>query len=245
MTVERSAEFYDVISDPARRLAHEGPFLLWLLSEAPGDRVLDVATATGAHAAFLAENGAVVTARDIDEDALIYAERHRGRAGLTFETGDMREARGGPFDLVVCMGNSLSMLPACEDVERTLAAISAQLAPGGAAFVHVVNYAALEAKGPRQKVARRGLADGEVVIVKDMVPAGPGAPVLVSFAFFRRRGDEWETSGGQSTLLNLGREYLEYAAGKAGLRVVGEYGDYDRSAWDAAGSPDLLLVMRR
>lgn len=241
----RGAQFYDVISDPHKRLAHEGQFLLDLMSLAPGRRVLDTAAATGVHAEFLARGGAQVTARDVDRDALEYARAHRANPSVMYEQGDMREAAGGPFDLVICMGNSLSMLPAREDVARALRAMAAQAAPRGVAFVHVINYAGIEEGAPRQKVARKALADGEIVVVKDMVPTGRGGPVLVSFSYFLKTGDSWQAWGEQATLQNLSRECLEYAAGEAGFAIEGEYGDYDCSPYDAATSPDLLVVLRK
>ena len=157
----------------------------------------------------------------------------------------MRNAVGGPFDLVVVMGNSLSMLPTREDVKKTLRAFFAELAPGGAAFVHVVNYRGIEEGLPKHKVARKALSDGEVVVVKNMIPTGKGAPVLVAFGYFLRRGEAWEAWGSESTLQNIGREFLEEAAREAGFEVEGEYGDYDRSPYDETRSPDLLLVLRK
>ena len=77
MSEKRDSGGYDVISDPSKRLAHEGGLLLQLLSRAPGNRVLDTACATGAHAHFFAENGAVVTARDINEESIQYARENR------------------------------------------------------------------------------------------------------------------------------------------------------------------------
>lgn len=237
-------EYYDIISDPAVRLAHEGEFLLRLLREAPGPRVLDAACGTGVHAEFLAKNGAVVTARDIDHGMLEYARAKRPHENVMYEKGDMRQAAGGPFDLVIIIGNSLSMLPSFDDVRRTVAAVDVSLRPGGIALLHVINYARFRQAGAQQKVARRAVPGGEAVVVKDMVPA-EGAGALVSFSYFARSGEGWRSSGHQSVLLELAPAIIEEAAAACGLAVEGRFGDYDRSPFNVRRSPDLLLLLHK
>jgi SAM-dependent methyltransferase len=244
MNGKERAAYYDVISDPAKRLAHEGHFLTRLLETAPGKRVLDMACGTGVQAEYLARQGATVTARDIDREMLDEARAKRAHERVTYEEGDMREAAGGPFDLAIVMGNSLSLLESADDAGRTFAAMGSMLAKRGVGFAHVVNYEALARGGPRQKVASRKTADGEIVIVKDMVPA-KGAGALVAFSYFERRNGDWECWGNQSVLLDLRLGELTRAAEAAGLKVEGIYGDYDRSAFEEAKSPDLLLVLRK
>lgn len=239
-----TAGYYDIISDPEKRLAHEGEFLLWLLERAPGKRVLDMACGTGVQAEFLARHGATALARDIDPAMLAVARAKRPHTGVTYEAGDMRRAPAGKFDLVIIMGNSISLLATHYDIGLTLEAVDAALAPGGIAFVHVVNYAALEFSEPKQKVATRKEGDIETTIVKDMVPTGVDEPVLVAFSYFEKSGPAWRTAGAQAVLLNSKREFLERRAGLAGLTPEGAFGDYDRSPFDPASSPDLLLVFR-
>lgn len=236
---------YDIISNPGKRLAHEGDFLLWLLELAPGRRVLDMAAATGVHAEFLASHGAEITARDIDEEAIMYARANRAADRIVYEVHDLLEPAGGPFDLVILMGNTLSLLDCEEDVPRAFEAAHRQLSPGGVFFVHVVNYAALEAGGPRHKVARDESQGVVRVIVKNMVPLGGGGPALVSFSRFQRTGGVWETGASQSVLLNLRRSFLEEAAAGAPFEIHGVYGDYDRSPLEEASSPELLFVLRK
>lgn len=236
---------YDVISDPGKRLAHEGAFLRWLLELAPGKRVLDMASATGVHALFMAENGAEVTARDINEGSIDFARANRPHPNLTYEIHDLREPRGGPFDLVVVMGNTLSLLETTNDVSRALQAVRSMLSDNGFVFAHVVNYARLAAEGPRHKVAR-GEAGGRLrIVVKNMIPApegGAGAGALVSFSNFEFADGVWQAWGSQAVLLNLTRDSLVKAFAGAGLEVRHVFGDYDRSEYSPRESPDVLIV---
>jgi SAM-dependent methyltransferase len=244
MNAKDKARYYDIISDPGKRLAHEGQFLLWLLERAPGGRVVDTACGTGVQAEFLARHGAVVTARDIDRDMIEYACERRPHRGVTYEVADMTKASGGPFDLAICMGNSLSMLPSGDAVATAVGLMGGTLAPGGVAFLHVLNYAAVTSRPPAQKVARQRSDSGEIVVVKDMVPA-EGAGLLVSFSYFERRGSVWHTAGEQAALLDLKRDWLVAAGEKAGLSLEGEFGDYDSRPFEAESSVDLLLVFRK
>ena len=245
MAPDDHAKHYDIISDPEKRLAHEGQFLLWLLAKAPGRRVLDMACGTGVQAEFLAEHGATVTARDVDGAMIAFARGKRPHPNVTYEVADMREGAGGPFDLAIVMGNSISLLPEYDDVVKTLARMKEALVPAGVGFVHVINYSGVEAARPRQKVARKPTAGGEIMIVKDMIPWGKGGPMLVSFSYFERAGTSWATSGTQSVLLDLRRPLLEHAAKQAGLEIAAEYGDYDASPFDEELSPDLLILLAK
>lgn len=236
---------YDIISDPGKRLAHEGAFLRWLLERAPGKRVLDMACATGVHALFMAENGAEVTARDIKEDSIDFARANRAHPNLTYEIHDLREPRGGPFDLVVVMGNTLSLLETTEDVSRALQAVGGMLSDNGLIFAQVVNYTKLAEEGPRHKVARsEGEGGGKVrIVVKNMIPAtGGGAGAFVSFSNFELQDGVWQAWGSQAVLLKVTRDSLVEAFAGAGLAVKHVFGDYDRSEYSPHESPDVIVV---
>lgn len=105
------------------RVAEE---LLDLAAVGAGDRVLDVATGTGAVAAAAAARGATVTGVDISEEMLVLA-RERVPDGR-FQVADAEElALGEEFDAVVA-GFLLNHLP---HPERAADAWATALAPGG------------------------------------------------------------------------------------------------------------------
>ena len=116
-----------------------------------GKSVLDVGCGGGILAETLAAEGAVVTGIDPSEKSLAAARQHARRSGLSIEyrlgTAEDLSAAGleGAFDLVF----AVDVLEHVDDLERTIAAIAAVLAPGGgfgflthsrtiAAFLHVV-----------------------------------------------------------------------------------------------------------
>ena len=106
------AEYYEVLSDSEARLRREGPFLAECLERAPGRRVLDVACGTGLHAEFFANLGAEVAALDLSAEMIAHARERRPHPAIHYAAGDMREPPTGPWDLAVCLGNSLSLLEA-------------------------------------------------------------------------------------------------------------------------------------
>jgi len=98
-----------------------------------GKRVLDVGCGGGILAEALAAEGAVVTGIDPSEQSLGAARDHARRAGPTIDyrhgTAEELVAAGldGTFDLVF----AVDVLEHVDDLDRTLAAVAAVLAPGG------------------------------------------------------------------------------------------------------------------
>lgn len=98
-----------------------------------GKRALDVGCGGGILAEALAREGAIVTGIDPSERSLAVAREHAAHAGLaiTYEgaTAESLASRGftAAFDLVF----AVDVLEHVDDLDRTLAAIAAVLAPGG------------------------------------------------------------------------------------------------------------------
>jgi 2-polyprenyl-3-methyl-5-hydroxy-6-metoxy-1,4-benzoquinol methylase len=238
-----SAEFYEVLSDSAARLDREGSFLRKCLERAPGDRVADLACGTGLHALFMAEAGAEVTAMDLSEEMVAHAAARRPHPAITYRRGDMTEVSGGPWDLALCLGNSLSLLPDMKAVEATFRAVFDSLSPGGIFALQVLNYRSTAAQEPRHRVERRKREDTEVVVVKNLVPHEERT--LLSLTFFAFTGRECATVSDAAVLLNLTEAELAAAAVGAGLEVADTYGAFDRSPFDAEKSTDLICVLRK
>lgn len=139
---DRGAVYYEAFANAAQRLQREGPFLLEYLRHAPGNRVLDMACGTGPHALFFAEHGAAVTAVDFSESMLAYARQHRAHANITYKQGDIRAITGGPYDLVLCLGNSLCLLTTKDELNAAFGGVFKALCPGGIFITQTLNYRA-------------------------------------------------------------------------------------------------------
>ena len=103
--------------------------LVEALAPQPGERLLDVATGTGAVALLAARAGAVVTGLDLAPDLVERAREKAAAAGLevTFEAGDAEALpyADGSFD-VVCSAIGTQFAPDHEAIARELARVCRQ-----------------------------------------------------------------------------------------------------------------------
>lgn len=238
-----SAELYEVLSDTDGRLEREGPLLGECLHKAPGTRVLDLACGTGLHALFFAELGADVTALDVSADMIAHAKRHRPHARIQYDVGDMRELHGGPWDLALCLGNSLSLMPSVAEVSRVVERVAEALSPHGVFLVQILNYAARPAQRPRHRVERKPVGDRDIVAVKSLVPYE--RRTLLTLTFFALRDEEWESVSETAVLTHFGLDNVAASAERAGLLVEGAYGAFDKRPFAPANSPDLVCILRK
>ena len=237
------AAYYEVLSDNAARLEREGPFLAECLERAPGKRVLDIACGTGLHAAYLAGLGASVTAADASPDMIAHARAGHPHAAIRYEVRNMIETCGGPYDVALCIGNSLCLLPAMADVDRAFASVSSALAPGGQFIVQVLNYASAANQKPRHRMDTKPRDGLDIVALKSLVPRGEHT--LLTLAFFALGGGPARSASETAVLLNLSCEQLAAAAHRAGLRTRAVYGSYGKAAYEPASSSDLVCVFEK
>lgn len=236
-----AADYYDVLADAAGRIDRERRLLTDCFGRAPGRRVVDLACGTGLHALFFAELGGQVTALDVSAEMIARAEKGRPHASVNYRVSDMREVKGGPWDLAVCLGNSLSLLGGMGEVEEVFRRVSDCLAPGGIWLVQILNYSGGVCRQPRHRIERKAVgAGGEVVAVKSLVPHGDRT--LLSLAFFSIESGSVTSVAESAVLLHLDRQQLEEAARGSGFRVEAIYGGFDGADYDAGVSPDLIGV---
>ncbi len=236
------AAAYDILSDPAKRIDREGDFLRELAGRG---RVLDLACATGVHAECLARAGATVTACDLSPAMIQVAQAKRTHARVRYLVRDMRAPPPGPFDLLLCIGNSLNMLPDPADVDRTLRAARSMLAPQGRLLLHVINPDAAVHRSPKLTHKEGSVAAHTVRVVKSMVPTPTGRLVTVS-TFFRPVGGDapsgWECKASGQVLLDLTRADLEKTLAQAGFTRLAWYGGLDGCTFAGKESADLVVV---
>jgi len=238
-----SAELYEVLADTDGRLEREGPLLRECLHKVPGRRVVDLACGTGLHALFFAQLGADVTALDVSADMIAHAERHRPHARIQYDVGDMRKLHGGPWDLAVCLGNSLSLMPSAAERAQVLKRVAQSLSSGGVFLVQILNYSARSALRPRHRIERKPMGDRDVVAVKNLVPCEKRT--LLTLTFFALRDEQWESLSETAVLTHFGIEDLAAPAERVGLLAEGAYGGYDKRPFSPTESPDLVCVLRK
>lgn len=238
-----SAKYYEVFSDNEARLNREGPFLLEVLHQSPGLRVVDMACGTGLHAEFFAQNGASVDAFDISDEMIEYARMNHSRPSINYSAGDMRKLSGGPWNLAVCLGNSISVLLTHEDLRMTFKSVFSSLGPNGVFVTQILNYQAVAHQKPRHRIERKKVGDTDVIAVKNLVPHGDRT--FLSLSFFALSGDEHESIAETAVLKNWTREELVSIAEDTGFGMEAVYGGYDRSDFNSEESNDVICVFRK
>lgn len=149
---------WDELIDWERRAAAEGSFFIDALKEHGARTVLDVATGTGFHSIRLKRAGFDVTSADGSERMLERAVANGRRFGqrLSPVQADWRwlgRHVDGPFDALICLGNSFTHLFDEADRRQVLAEYHSLLKPGGLLILDQRNYDALldHAAQPRHR----------------------------------------------------------------------------------------------
>jgi SAM-dependent methyltransferase len=246
------AEIYEAMIDWPKRLANEQPLFRWVFERTGARRVLDAACGTGHHAAMFHSWGLEVEAADISA-AMI--DRCRARWGQSdslrwivraFDQPIAFGQSSRPFDVVVCIGQSLALSPDRAAVARALSAMLAAARPdGGALLVHVLNLWKLP-DGPCvwQKCRRVQLPGaGENLIIKGVHRCGDRGYVNVLTT--RLDADPPSLRSESVPFLGLQAEELQQLARDGGAASVEFFGDYQRSAYDRAISSDLIMLATR
>jgi SAM-dependent methyltransferase len=237
-----------LIAWPAR-ITREAPFLREVLASAPSRRLLDLGCGTGEHARFLQEEGFEVTGVDASEAQL--AEARGAGPGPEFVKGDLAElsaAVSGPFGGAISLGNGLPHLDAGQ-MARFLGHLAALLLPGSPVLFQLLGYdRILDARVTSLPLNVRE-DEGERVVFLRLMDPRPDGTVLFNPTTLRwRPGEEppVEVVTGKNVLLKgWRRAELEAALAEAGFRVEEVFGGMRREAWDAAASPDTVVLARR
>ncbi|RPI34751.1 MAG: class I SAM-dependent methyltransferase [Chloroflexota bacterium] len=223
----------------------------WLsLAQQTGGPILELGCGTGRILASLARAGYPVVGLDIDADMLAYLKANLP-AGLepaphVFLADMASFCLGREFPLIIMPCNTLSSLPAAVR-QAALACLRLHLQPGGVFAASLPNPVVL-ASMPRL---------GEPEVEDDFPHPITGNPVQVSSAWKRTRREfilDWQydhllTDGNIERLTARTRHLLDpvsiHRAGlsQAGLELIQEYGDYDRSPYQA-NSPYWIFACR-
>jgi SAM-dependent methyltransferase len=157
---------YDSAVDWPARLAREGPFLRQALGGAPSSRVVDLGSATGEHARWLAAHGFTVVGIEGVKERWEVAKR-LAVPNVEYLIGDLGAVEAmvrGQFGAALCLGNTLPALIGAEAVSRMLIGLRRRFLPGGRLVLQQWNYDGLERRGIRELPARRiPEAEGELV----------------------------------------------------------------------------------
>jgi SAM-dependent methyltransferase len=197
------AEVYDFLV-PEPLLSPEGSaaaFETALAALAPGARVLDCACGTGTLAVGLALRGFEVAASDASPEMVSRTRALAGTRGVEVraEVRRWEELRGGPFDAVLCVGNSLTHAAGRDGRRAALAGMRRVLRDGGLLAITSRNWERPQdageevvERGGRRATVRRVWHDGDPRSLEIEVTVEGGAVHTERLAYWPFTHDELE-----------------------------------------------------
>jgi SAM-dependent methyltransferase len=143
----------------------------------------------------------------------------------------------GRFDIIYCVGNSLSYLPN-DQLDEFMGDVTRLLEDGGTFLVQVVNWDRFLGMG-RIDFDVKALSEGRS-FHRRYEPREDGTVIFHTAV----RKDGEVLGSWADVLYPKTAELLAGAAEGAGLIVSGVYGDYSEAAFDSNSSPALILTAR-
>ncbi len=246
---EDLAFIYDQAIDWEQRLALEIPFLSKIIQDNPNARILDLACGSGRHAVALSSKGYEVTGLDLSPQMIEAAKYHAKERGVVaqFSVADMRQLKGlleGPFDLIMCLGNSLALLPTLNDVQQTLTNVHQLLTEGGSFVSQTLNFEEIRQTGFRFFPLKSGQTKNgkEVVFARFFEPPKTNEFRHLVFLGITRTESGWQPTFSSQKVLQLDKPILESALHKAGFKHQVFYQDYNAQPFNPQQSRNLISI---
>lgn len=239
---------YDAIVNWPRRLARETPFYRRWFETADVRRVLDAACGTGRHAAMFHSWGLTVEGADLSPEMIAHCRAAHGEdATLQWAIRSFSEpVPQAPFDAVVCVGNSLAVLPDRSALSGAVGCLADAVRPGGVLIAHLLNIWSIP-EGPICWQKCQALTDHETdagaILLKGVHRVNDRA--FISMLKLRQTGENVERQERNAELLGPRGDELVAIAGDAGLTSAQLFGGYRDEPYDPGNSTDLILVARR
>ena len=231
------AEIYDA----ANPLAEDGRFYLTLAESGPYS-VLDLGCGTGTLCCALAERGHRVTGVDPARAMLNVARRKPHAEQVEWvESTAQRFRSQGRFDRIVMTGHAFQTLLTDDDSLAALETMRVHLSSGGRVAFETRNPSidwAGEWAG-RQRSIRMPRGEEIVETLEVTEKDGEFISFQTSYRFQR------ETLRTTSTLRFATREHTQLLLDHAGLALREVFGDWDRGAFDATRSREIILVAEK
>ncbi len=243
---------YDNTIDWDSRLKSEIPFLLSVLEKKTAPRVLDMACGSGRHSVALATHGAEVIGIDQSDIMIQEAKKHAATANVTpkFIVADMESIRNtveGPFDLIICLGNSLALTRDIDSLKKVVREVFNLLREGGSFVAQVLNFEEIHWTGFRTFPSKIGkLSNGEEITFSRLFEHSdyPFSSTLVMSAF-KKQGDEWISQVSTEKVLNLKHDQMKTILEETGFRSVGIFSNYERGKIDKKYDRSMVILCQK
>lgn len=202
--------------------------------------VLDMGCGRGRHSVLLAQHGYRVTGVDLSETAIAKSRSiamEEGISNISFETGDMRYWRGGPFDLVCNLFTSFGYFENDEDNRQVVQNLSSNLKPGGFLVLDYLN----------PEYVRHNLIPAEEIHIGDMqcqmTRSIEDDTIVKSISFESPDSGKQLNYQERVKLYNIG--WFEHFFREHGLQLLEKQGDYNGKPFNPLNSSRMLLLAQK
>jgi glycine/sarcosine N-methyltransferase len=249
-------EFYDSISDDydsmtsdKGRWERERPFLSSLAEEFGWKKVLVAGCGTGGEAITLAQLGVSVVGVDGSFSLLQKAQEKAEHENVDVEWfhDDLRVLKQPmlrDFDAVLCRGNTLPHFLTDDELKAVLTTLKRVTCPGGHLVLGWLNYHRILTSGERL-VGAREVHDKVILRFYDFQQKHLVFNILT---LARRSSSDLSgkvvVSWNATTLKPWTLADVEPALSEAGWAISCQWGDIDRSPFDADTSHDVLVIAK-
>lgn len=240
---------YDNSIDWKSRLNREMPLLFSLIEKKEQPRVLDMACGSGRHSVSLAARDAEVIGIDSSKSMILTAEIHAKEQGVSpkFIVEDMKNIKDtveGPFDLIVCLGNSLALVNDTDTLKNVVKDVFNLLKDGGSFVAQILNFEEIHWSGFRNFPMKTGtLSNGEEITFARLFEHSdyPFSSTLVMSAFKKEEG-EWTSEVSTQKVLNLKHDQMKSILQETGFSSVEIYSDYAKGSFEKKDDRSMVIL---
>jgi len=251
-TFDLLAQSYDRSIDWNARLEREIPFILDSIHGEPPYCVLDMACGTGRHAIALSTEGMSVIGLDNSKQMIAQARKCSEEYGqpVKFVQDDMTKIASifdEEFDLVICLGNSLSLLPSLGTVEAVLNDVAGLLSDEGSLVFQVLNFEAIREDDDRFFPLKSGILtdEREVVFARFFEHLKKSVTTDLVLAALIETKESWKSMVSTRQVIQMDMPMVMSLLETAGLGVIEIYQDYDESDFNPIISRNIVVRARK
>jgi hypothetical protein len=160
---------------------------------------------------------------------------------------DAQSTVKGSFDLILCLGNSLALLPSIAALQQTLGNVHELLSKDGYFISQTLNFEEIRHSQFRFFPIKSGSTQGgkEVIFVRFFQPFTSSSNAYLVFTGFIKRGKAWETRTHTQQVLQLSQPIMKQQLRTSGFRRLELYSSYSKEVFSALESRNLVLLAQR
>lgn len=242
---DQLADSYDDMTRFDERFPRERQMLRRWQEKLQFHSALDVACGTGLHAISLASLGVTVAGVDASRKMIRKAQENARRFGadVPFHHGTMEDLPAVitiPYDIILCLGNSIPHLLNKKDLIRSLQHFYSLLTENGHLLVQLLNYAPI-LKLNKRIVGVHRIGNREFIRFYDFLPDHLQFNVLQIV----EKNGRLHSKLVSTSLHPYKSDELEAGLRQVGFSSIFYYGDMHFAPFNPGHSPNLVILAKK